>query len=74
MQPGGCSSLKRSGVLVTQAVHLAKDRQGMAGKQRDKGNKPQPRPSGDGGGNSGGGGGRPPRREGKCNYCGIEGH
>jgi hypothetical protein len=47
---------------------------GGGGKQRDKGKKPQGRPSGDGSGNKGDGGGKPPRREGKCNYCGIEGH
>jgi hypothetical protein len=41
---------------------------GGGGKQQDKGKKPQNRPSGNGGN------GKPPRRNGKCNYCGIEGH
>jgi hypothetical protein len=43
---------------------------GNGGKSRVKGKKPQK----DVGGTSGGGGGRPPRHDGKCHNCGIEGH
>lgn len=44
------------------------------GKNVEKGKRPQGRPSGDGSGGKGDAGGKPPRRNGKCNYCGIEGH
>jgi hypothetical protein len=44
------------------------------GKNVEKGKRPQGRPSGDGSGGKGDVGGKPPRRNGKCNYCGIEGH
>ncbi|XP_073360469.1 uncharacterized protein [Aegilops tauschii subsp. strangulata] len=39
-----------------------------------KGKKPQGRPQNRDGGGKVDGGGKPPRRNGKCNYCGIDGH
>jgi hypothetical protein len=42
---------------------------GTSGGNSGKGKKPQGRPTG-----KNGGGAKPPRRDGKCNYCGIDGH
>jgi hypothetical protein len=44
------------------------------GKNVGKGKRPQGRPSGDDSGGKGDAGGIPSRCNGKCNYCGIEGH